>query len=269
MKIIQTKISQPPRIVLYGVHGVGKSTFAADCPSPIFIQTERGLDALEVDAFELATEWGDLHKAVDFLANNEHPYKTLAIDSLDWAEKLAFDKVCKEANVKAIGDIPFGRGYSQAEKLWREFLEALSYLNTHKKMLIVAIAHSQIKRFEDPEREGYDRYQLDLQAKAAALVAEWCDILGFATFDKTIKTKDGKFGQQITKASSSGDRILYLEERPAYDAKNRYGLPHELPLAWDAVAAAIKEKRASRAKKPNLESVRADKQAADLEKLTE
>lgn len=265
MKIITTKLSVP-RVVLYGAHGVGKSTFAADCPAPIFIQTERGLDALGVEAFELCIDWDELHKQVDYLCYNDHDYKTLAIDSLDWAEKLAFDKICRGAGVKAIGDIPFGRGYAQAERLWREFLDQLSFLNASKKMLIIAIAHMQIKRFEDPEREGYDRYQLDLQSKAAALVAEWCDILAFATFDKTVRNKEGKFGAAVTKASSSGERIMYLEERPAYDAKNRYGLPHELPLSWDAIVQAMK---ARPKRKANLQDVKSDKQTAEINKITE
>jgi hypothetical protein len=32
---------------------------------------------------------------------------------------------------------------------------------------------------------------------------------------------------------------MYTSERPAYLAKNRYNLPHELPLSWAALVGAM------------------------------
>lgn len=271
MKIIRTQINKPPRIVLYGIHGIGKSTFAAECPAPIFIQTESGLDALQVEAFELAKDWSDVCNAVDYLSTKEHNYKTVVLDSLDWAEKLVFDAVCREKGAKEIAELPFGRGYAAAESKWKYVLDALTFLNDSKKMLVVLLAHAQVKRFEDPERDAYDRYELDLNKRAAALVSEWCDILAFATLSTTVKSKDTKFGGTITKATSSGDRIVYLEERPAHDAKNRYGLPHEMPLSWDAIATEIKAKQAAKRAalgSANLKDVQSDKRVEHLEKMT-
>lgn len=241
MKIFKSSITKPPRIILYGGHGVGKSTFAANCPAPIFIRTEDGADALGVETFDLCKEWSDMTNQIMYLTMNDHPYKTVVIDSLDWAEKLAFAKVCEQNKVDSIDKMPYGRGYTAAEALWADALDSLTYLNTKKKMLVVLLAHSQIKRFEDPERESYDRYELDLQRKSAALLAEWSDILALATYSMTVISKDGGFGQKITKASSSGERIMYLEERPGHNCKNRYGLPHELPLSWAALAAELKQ----------------------------
>lgn len=266
MKIARTTINKPPRIVLYGPHGIGKSTFAANCPAPIFIQTESGLDALQVEAFELAKDWSDVCNAVDYLSSKEHGYKTVVIDSLDWAEKLLFEQVGRDAG-KSIEQIPFGRGYIAAEAKWKYVLDALTFLNESKKMLVVLLAHAQVKRFEDPERESYDRYELDLQRRSAALISEWCDILAFASLNTVVKTKEGKFGATVTKATSSGDRIVYLEDRPAHDAKNRYGLPHEMPLSWDAIAAEIRAVQARKYKKPNLEDVQSDKRIEHLGKI--
>ena len=42
---------QPPRIMIYGSEGVGKSTFAASSPKPVFVQTEDGLS--EIDTAKL------------------------------------------------------------------------------------------------------------------------------------------------------------------------------------------------------------------------
>ena len=270
MKIIRTQINKPPRVVLYGIHGIGKSTFAAECPAPIFIQTEAGLDALQVQAFELAKSWNDVLSALLWLNNEPHEFKTVVIDSLDWAEKLLFESVAEANNVGGIEKIPFGRGYAEAETRWKQALDLLNKLNEEKKMLVVLLAHAQVKRFEDPERDSYDRYELDLQKRSAALVAEWCDILAFATLSTTTKAKDAGFGRTVVKASSNGDRIVYLEERPAHDAKNRYGLPSELPLSWDAIRDEIYSKQAERKAtigKANLKDVQSEKRVERLEKL--
>ncbi len=42
---------KPPIVELYAVHGIGKTTFAACAPKPIFLQTEDGLGAIEADTF--------------------------------------------------------------------------------------------------------------------------------------------------------------------------------------------------------------------------
>lgn len=264
MQIVKTSINRPPRMVIYGQHGVGKSTFGAGCPAPIFIQTEDGLDSLGVDAFEKATCAQDVVRALDYLLSNEHKYRTVVIDSLDWLEKLIFTQVCQEVGVSDIAAIPFGRGYVKAELVWKGILDKVNDLNFKKKMLVCLLAHNQIKTFNDPERESYDRYQLDLQNKAAALVCEFADIVGFASFKVATTAKDGAFGSTIVKARGSGDRILYLEERPAHTAKNRYGLPASLPFEWSALAAELKDRKK---KEGNLTKVVEDKNQKDLEKI--
>lgn len=258
MIIIKTSITRPPRMVIYGQHGVGKSTFAAKCPTPIFIQTEDGLDALGVDAFEKAKSLKDVHDALDYLLAEAHTYKTLVIDSLDWLEKLIFVEVCRETGVPDIAAIPYGRGYVKAEMHWKDILDKVNELNFKKKMLVCLLAHNQIKTFQDPERDNYDRYQLDLQNKAAALVCEFADIIGFATFKTSTNAKDGGFGQTVVKAKSTSERVLNLEERAAYTAKNRYGLPAAIAFEWSAIAELLK---GAKKKEGNLTSTIEDKTA--------
>jgi len=48
------KQSSPPRILLYGTEGIGKSTFAAQAPNPIFIPTEDGLNEIDCASFPMA-----------------------------------------------------------------------------------------------------------------------------------------------------------------------------------------------------------------------
>ena len=42
---------KPPMVIMYAVHGIGKTTFGASAPRPIFIQTEDGLGKIETDTF--------------------------------------------------------------------------------------------------------------------------------------------------------------------------------------------------------------------------
>jgi hypothetical protein len=252
--------------LIYGTGGIGKSTFAAKCPSPVFIPTEDGLDALGVDAFPLMTSLKQVSEALDQLSKDSaHTYKTVVIDSLDWLEKLVFVEACAQYGVNSIADVPFGKGFAYAEILWKELLGRVNKLNVERKMLVVLIAHSQITRFEDPSVESYDRYSIDLQRKAAGLVYEYCDIVGFANYKIVTKSKDTGFGGQTTKGISSGERVLYVEERPAFLAKNRYGLPAQLPFAWMAISDVLKKHKK---KEGDLSAVVEAKLDADLKTIS-
>ncbi|MCS6901519.1 MAG: MAPEG family protein, partial [Myxococcales bacterium] len=77
---------RPLRVVLYGVEGVGKSTFASQAPDPIFLCAEEGAVGLDVARFPTAHTWIEVLEAIRVLTHEEHPYKTLVIDSLDWLE---------------------------------------------------------------------------------------------------------------------------------------------------------------------------------------
>lgn len=262
IRITKSTISKPPKICIYGQHGVGKSSFGAGCSAPIFISTEDGLGSLGVDTFDLALRYEDVMASLDHLMTHNHNYKTVIIDSLDWLEKLIYKKICIDKQVSDIGALPFGRGYGFALQCWEEVTDMLSILNKDKKMFVVLLAHAQIKKFEDPERDNYDRYNLDLQSKAAAHIAEFVDILGYASFKAMTVSKESGFGQTSVKAKGTGERVLNLEERPAFTAKNRYGLPAQLPLNWAALLGSLKEKMASKKEDDTKhEGVSSEKQA--------
>lgn len=260
MEIKRTSLAgKAPRICIYGQHGSGKSTFAADCPNPVFIDIEGGADALEVDAFNRPRTFQEVCAQLKHLGTTKHDYKTIVIDSLDWLEKLIWNDTCQQVGASDIAAIPYGRGYKMAEVRWSDFLSQLQALNTHG-MMVVLLAHCQITRFEDPERESYDRYNLDLHKSAGALCAEFVDVLGFLGYKIRTDVKDGKFGQSVVKAKSSGDRVLYLEERPAFTAKNRYRLPPVIEIPeespWGTFANALKEARKTPLRKGNLVEVK-------------
>ncbi len=222
--------------MLYGTHGIGKSTFAACAPKPVFIQTEDGLGEIECDKFPLTTTFDQAVQALSELYSEKHSYRTVVIDSLDWLERLIWNEVCRKRNVESIEDIGYAKGYVFALTQWREFLEGLSALRSDKGMMIVLIAHARIERFQNPETDSYDRYVPRLHRLASQVLQEWCDEVLFATFKVYTKQTDEGFDRKRTQGIGTGERIVRTVERPAHMAKNRLSLPEEMPLDWNAYA---------------------------------
>jgi hypothetical protein len=222
--------------MLYGTHGIGKSTFAACAPKPVFIQTEDGLGEIECDKFPLTTTFDQAVQALSELYSEKHSYRTVVIDSLDWLERLIWNEVCRKRNVESIEDIGYAKGYVFALTQWREFLEGLSALRSDKGMMIVLIAHARIERFANPETDSYDRYVPRLHRLASQVLQEWCDEVLFATFKVYTKQTDEGFDRKRTQGIGTGERIIRTVERPAHMAKNRLSLPEEMPLDWNVYA---------------------------------
>lgn len=237
--------AKPPRILLYGVEGIGKSTFGSQAPKPIFIQTEDGLDELDCDRFPLAKSYEDVTEQLGALRREKHDYESVVIDSLDWLERLAWDKLCLECGVNSIEKVDGGyaKGYTHALTYWREILDHLGALRDQRGMVVVLIAHSKVERFEDPESSPYDRYSPRLHKHAAALVSEWCDAVLFATRRIRTQSEDAGFGRKRTVAHAigkdGGERILRCVGGPSCVAKNRFGITDELPLSWAAFMGAL------------------------------
>jgi len=235
-KIVCGKTPAPRRVMLYGTHGIGKSTFASCAPKPIFLQTEDGLGEIDCDKLPVVTNFNEAMGALSELYTEKHPYQTVVVDSLDWLERLIWAEVCRKRNVENIEEIGYAKGYVFSLTQWREFLEGLSALRVDKGMTAILIAHARIERFENPETESYDRYVPRLHKLAAAIVQEWCDEVLFATYKVYTKQSDEGFNRKRTQGVGSGERIIRTQERPAHVAKNRLNLPDELPLDWNAYA---------------------------------
>ena len=237
--VLQGGASLPPRLLLYGVEGIGKTTIGASAPNPIFIQTEDGLGLIEVPTFPLATSYEDVHGALTALATEEHDRKTLVVDSLDWLEPLIWKHTAGLHEKQSIEDFGYGKGYIEALTIWSDFLNALTYLRSEKGMTVILIAHHEVKRFDDPNTEPYDRYGPKLHKLANAKMKEWADAILFANYRVATTQSDMGFNKKKTRAIGSGERLLFTEERPAFVAKNRFGMPPELPLSWNALEQAL------------------------------
>jgi hypothetical protein len=236
--ISKTKRVRSPKIVVVGQGKIGKTTFAAMAPNAIGILTEDGADAVDANAFPLASSLADVYSAIDTLINQDHPFQTLFIDSLDWLEPMIQEYVCKQNNWKNIEQPGFGKGYVAAAEEWRNLLSGLEVLRSAKGMGIILIAHDKIKRVEDPLTEGYDSHVLKLHDKAAGLVQEWADVIGYAGYRIFTSKTDAGFSKKETKATTTGERILHVEPHPAHCGGNRFGLQN-MPLDWTAFQAAL------------------------------
>ncbi len=238
---IQTgRENKPPRIMVYGQEGIGKSTLGASAPDAIFIQTEDGLAEIDCHKFPLAQSFGDVIVELTALRDEEHNFRTVVIDSLDWLERLIFDEVCKEFGVRSIekADGGYGKGYVDALVHWRTVLSLLDDLRNKRGMMIILVAHAKVERFEDPENTAYDRYAPRLHKHAASLISEWVDAVLFAT--KRIRVSRDGDSRSIASpiGADGGERVLRTNGSPACIAKNRFGLPNEIPLSWDAFISA-------------------------------
>lgn len=227
------KVKEPYALVLYGVHGVGKSTFGAGAPKPIFLPCENGSGELDVARFPQPKSWEDIRSALRALLTEKHDYKTLVIDTLDAAEPLCW-RVVMEADTKfqpkSIEEVGggYGKGAAAALNLWRALLADLDSLR-EKGMNIVLIGHSQVKKFKSPDLtiEPFDRYEMRLAPSAAALIAAWPKAVLFANYEMMSTEKDGR-----VLGVSTGKRLLHTQHNAAWDAKNRYRLPEAIPLSW-------------------------------------
>lgn len=246
LKDLRTSTSmRPPRIVIYGPHGVGKNTFGSSAPKAVLIDIEDGQPAgLDVPSLRV-TNFAELMEALGALYSEEHDFETVIVDSLDWLEPIFHREAIRRNNDanptkqwNTIEDAGYGKGYILALDPLREYLDGINALRNDRNMAIIQTAHAEVKRFDSPETEPFDRYQIKLHKQASALVQEHADMVLFANF-KTSTTKTDVGTKKVTRGVGGGTRVIYTEERPAYLAKNRHNLPPELPLSWEALSAAM------------------------------
>ena len=228
--------TRPRRALVYGVQGVGKSTFAATSDRPIFIPTEDGLAGIECDHFPLAKSLSEVLDAIESLINEQHDFRTVVIDSLDWLELMIWDDVCGEFGTKYLekADGGYGKGYTYALARWRNVLSGLDILRDRHGMTVILIAHAKAEKYQTPECTAHDRFAPRLHKHASALVQEWCDEVFFATYSAI--TDPAR-----VKSDEGPERVVRTCEGPTHVAKNRLGMPPELPLEWAAYDYYVRE----------------------------
>lgn len=240
MNITSGKIASAQKIVIYGPEGIGKSSFAAKFPRPLFIDTEGSTKWMDVQRFDKPTSWTMLNSQVQYVKQNRSICDTLIIDTIDWAEQLCINDICAAYNKKGIEDFGYGNGYVYEKEAFGKFLNSLEEV-VEAGIHVVLTAHAQLRKFEQPDELGaYDRWELKLGKKTGSqispLVKEWADMVLFANYE-TFAVQTDDQGKKFK--AQGGTRVLYTSHHPCWDAKNRCGLPDKLPLDYAQIAHCI------------------------------
>ena len=240
MQIIRGKITCAKKVLIYGPEGIGKSTFASRFPEPVFIDTEGSTKDMDVARFEKASSWTMLLDQVRYVKMNPSVCRTLVIDTADWAEQMCVANLCARYGKKGVEDFGYGNGYVYAKEEFGRFLNVLEEV-VDAGVNVVLTAHAQMRKFEQPDELGsYDRWELKLGKKTssqtAPLAKEWADMVLFANYKTWSVAVDDK-GKK--RKAQGGARVMYTSHHPCWDAKNRYGLPEEMPFEYESIRSII------------------------------
>lgn len=231
LNITRGRIQKALKVILYGPEGIGKTTLAACFPRPVFLDTEGSTQHFDVARLPRPTSWEMLKAEVQEVTNHAAEVGTLVIDTADWAERLCNQAVCEKADKSGIEDFGYGKGYVFAAEEFGRLLDLLSQL-AEQGVNVVFAAHAQQRKVELPDQmDSYDKYELKCSKQVSPLLKEWADMVLFCNFKTfVVQSESGKGKAQ------GGERRMYAAHRPAFDAKNRFGLPDEMPMDFGQIA---------------------------------
>ncbi len=237
MEITRGKIVHAKKTIVYGPEGIGKSTFASKFPEPLFIDTEGSTKEMDISRMPEPSSWEMILEEVAYVKDHPDICRTLVIDTVDWAEAMCIEHVCAKHQKDGLESFGYGSGYIYEKEEFGRFLNRLEEI-VKTGIHVVLTAHAQMRKFEQPDEMGaYDRWELKLGKKTTSqispLIKEWADMVLFAnykTFSVAVDDKGKKHKAQ------GGSRVMYTAHHPCWDAKNRYGLPEEMPFDYAGIA---------------------------------
>jgi len=228
--LIRTTHLAPPKMIVYGQPGVGKTTFAASAGA-ILIDCENGAGAVRgLVRTPYLQSWPEMRQwLVELVSSPPEGVPAVAIDTIDWMIQRIVEHVVVDLDGKSPKDVTntLGTahgGYFKAREIvqnivYRDLLPMLNAL-TSGGVAIILLAHAANTKMTTPEGFDLRLAAPDLPAWIAPAFIEWADAVLYAVRD----------GDQ-RKMMAQGTNVVL--------AKNRYGLPAELPLSWDALMAAM------------------------------
>jgi hypothetical protein len=243
MQIIRGIQPRPRRIMLYGVHGCGKSTWASNAPEPLVLNLEDGVGDIDVAKTPVLRSYPEVLQALAWVYREAHTFKTLIVDTADWLNKLLVNDVCSKAGKESLAEVGggFGKGNALLDSRWSAILEQLMLIYEQRRMAIIILAHAKVEKVRPPEQDAYDKYAPDLPAESASTLMEWADEVLFANFKTYVAEKKDGITQTRGMASGGKDVFLRTSETAYAYAKNRIsGMPSELPMDWAAYYSHVK-----------------------------
>ncbi|MFC5584474.1 ATP-binding protein [Nitratireductor kimnyeongensis] len=245
-----TKRKHPPLLSVYGTAGIGKTTLAAEFPSPLYLFTEGEEPPTDIELTTLTNENGEpkpiesyteILDVFEQLLTEDHDFKTVIIDSLDSFEKMVWAYTCEQKGGAREGwdtidsndkgsPTAFGKGYLAADEYWNDYISAVRAL-ARNGIHVVQLIHSEAKKWEDPVVDAYMRYKPNLQDRAMKLIKDKSDALLFISKRTSVKQVDKGFGKKESKVEgmSGSERVIFTDERAGFHAKNRLNMPPSIP----------------------------------------
>lgn len=225
-------VAQPPRVLIHGPTGLGKTTLGCEFPAPFLLDVEgrRPVDLAHedvpgFDGDQLAT-YQDVIDALSSLYNDDHSFQTLIFDTLDRFEPIVWQKACDDNGWKSIEEPGWGKGYTETASYWRTLLDWFIALRRDRGMAIVLIAHSEIKSIPSPTIGPHPSYDVRLHKTALSMITYEMDAIFFMNRDASAQVeKIGKNQTRTTHATGGGTRWVYCDGRPAFTAKGLPGMP--------------------------------------------
>jgi phage nucleotide-binding protein len=218
MEVIKGKTLTAPKVMIYGLAGVGKSTLASKMSRPIFLDFEGGLNYFDVARTpqiqkleEFYEDFAELYRA------KEREYDTIVIDSADWLVRKVVEQAAgidkynlTETLNRSNGG--YGNGKQVLENHIRTMLLPMLVTLNKKGYGICLIAHAERKDMMDADGVDIQRISPKIDTNTMNVFVEWCDNVFYL------------------KRDNEGERVLVLESDNCALAKNRLGLTGEVKL---------------------------------------
>lgn len=271
MQIIKGIKARPRRILLYGVHGCGKSTWASRSPNPFFVNLEDGVDDIDCDKSPMLRTLAEVIDCLNWLLKQQHDYKTVVVDTVDWLDQVINRDLCAASGAESLAEVAggFGKGQSRAINRWDSVVQLLSRLHKERGLGIILTSHARIETIKPPDGDAYDKYSPDLAKHTSMMLQEWCDEVLFAQFKVYVAiVKDG-FTSTRGRATGGREVSVRTSETPYAYAKNRVsGMASELPMDWNAYYQCVRD-HYSKIKKGDIEAIVVDGSSKNGEHLAE
>ena len=232
MQIISGKTFKPYAIILGGVPGVGKTTWAAQAEKPLFICGDE-VSEFDVDRLPQVKTWQEFKDQLKWVLETKPKNKTLVIDTIDAMEKMLHTEIINTCPKKkrSMSEVHggFGNGYEMAVTEMLEVRDQyIKKIRDELGMNIIVIVHSQkAKKTDVIHGMEYETLEMCLHKKIIPLWYDWVSGVFFADH-VTYKVEGDNTKKTFLK--SKGERTLYTTQNAAHFGKNRWNLPEELSL---------------------------------------
>ncbi len=241
---IKTVLPEAPRITLYGVGGIGKSTLANCFPRPLFLLTETSA-LINSNVIGPITSFSEIWDCMNqLLAVDDLPYKTIVIDSISKLDQLIIEYILNQEpvkkDVKKLASLAtacggYGAGYQAAAQLHRSFKAKMDKFQ-NKGISVVYIGHVTTLKHRAPDCEDYDKYSIVMNSdKSREPYLDDVDAVLFCKQKSYTSTTDS--GRNLI--VSGEDRIILSGISESHVSKNRFDMPSEIAMSFDELKKYI------------------------------